>query len=209
MNWSVLCENGGCFWPGVREARHGTQAQAGRQAAAIEGRRLDGLRLPQRGLLRFQPFRSGEPERLRADGQTQGQPLLIEADAHRPYPQAILSLFGVTRFRRRRHGRGRRKHPDLKPPPGLLVGVVHKVRDGCGNLLRVQPRGRRGEPAMCRARRRVCRPHSGCGATSIQDYVRYPVPVDAWQCALWSEQRKQLLTTGLNGQKHRKTLPTS
>ena len=68
------------------------------------------------------------------------QPLLIEADEHRPYPQAILDLFGLTRFRRRRHGRGRRKHPDLKPPPGLLVGVVHKVRDACGNLLRVKPR---------------------------------------------------------------------
>jgi IS1 family transposase len=69
-----------------------------------------------------------------------GQPLLIEADEHRPYPQAILDLFGLTRFRRRRHGRGRRKHPDLKPPPGLLVGVVHKVRDACGNLLRVKTR---------------------------------------------------------------------
>ncbi len=34
-----------------------------------------------------------------------GQPLLIEADEHRPYPQAILDLFGVTRFRRRRRGR--------------------------------------------------------------------------------------------------------
>ena len=69
-----------------------------------------------------------------------GQPLLIEADEHRPYPQAILDLFGVTRFRRRRHGRGRRKSPDLKPPPGLLFGVVHKVRDACGNLLRVRTR---------------------------------------------------------------------
>ena len=76
------------------------------------------------------------------------QPLLIEADEHRPYPQAILDLFGLTRFRRRRHRRGRRKHPDLKPPPGLLVGVVHKVRDACGNLLRVRTRrlfGRRRE----------------------------------------------------------------
>lgn len=69
-----------------------------------------------------------------------GQPLLIEADEHRPYPQAILDVFGVTRFRRRRHGRGRTKHPDLKPPPGLLVGVVHKVRDACGNLVRVKTR---------------------------------------------------------------------
>jgi transposase InsO family protein len=69
-----------------------------------------------------------------------GQPLLIEADAHRPYPQAILDLFGVTRFRRRRRGRGRRKHPDLKPPPGLQVGIVQKVQDAAGNLLRVTRR---------------------------------------------------------------------
>jgi hypothetical protein len=69
-----------------------------------------------------------------------GQPLLIEADEHRPYPQAILDVFGVTRYRRRRHARGRRKHPDLKPPPGLLVGLVHKVRDTAGKLLRVRTR---------------------------------------------------------------------
>jgi hypothetical protein len=68
------------------------------------------------------------------------QSLLIEADEHRPYPQAILTLFGVTRFRRRRHGHGRFKHPDLKPPPGLLAGVVHKVRDATGNILRVTRR---------------------------------------------------------------------
>jgi len=65
---------------------------------------------------------------------------LIEADAHRPYPQAILDLFGVTRFRRRRRGRGRRKHPDLKPSPGLQVGIVQKVQDAAGNLLRVKRR---------------------------------------------------------------------
>lgn len=69
-----------------------------------------------------------------------GQPLLIEADAHRPYPQAILDLFGVTRFRRRRRGRGRRKHPDLKPSPGLQVGIVQKIQDAAGNLLCVKRR---------------------------------------------------------------------
>lgn len=69
-----------------------------------------------------------------------GESLLLEADAHRPYPQAILDIFGVTRFRRRRRGRGRRKHPDSKPPPGLLAGVVHKVRDASDNLVRVKMR---------------------------------------------------------------------
>jgi hypothetical protein len=67
-------------------------------------------------------------------------PLTILADDHRPYPQAILRILGVTRHRRRRHARGRRKHPDLKPPPGLLAGIVSKLRDATGNLLRVKRR---------------------------------------------------------------------
>lgn len=65
-------------------------------------------------------------------------PLTILVDDHRPYPQAILRIFGVTRHRRRRHGRGRKKHPDLKPPPGLLAGIVSKLRDATGNLVRVR-----------------------------------------------------------------------
>jgi IS1 family transposase len=204
-----------------------------------------------------------------------GQPLLIQADEHRPYPQAILDLFGVTRFGRRRHARGRHKNPTLKPPPGLLVGVVHKRRDECGNLLGVTKRrlfGRRRDilkllkrlklgrhintghierlngtmrtqqARLARRTRNVShaakplqaalalwrdlyhwtrRHNSLCGRTpamamglakrvwSVRDYVYHPVHVSAWQRALWAEQRKTLLTTGLNGQKHRKTLPTS
>jgi hypothetical protein len=204
-----------------------------------------------------------------------GQPLLIEADEHRPYPQAILDLFGVTRFRRRRHGRGRLKHPDLKPPPGLLFGVVHKVRDACGNLLRVTRRrifGRRRDMVkllrrlklgwrintghieringtmrtqqtrLARRTRNVSHAakalqwalwlwrdiyhwvhlhHSLIDRTpamamglaeakwTVRDYVCYPVHVGPWQRALWAEQRETLLTTDLNGQKHRKPLPTS
>lgn len=69
---------------------------------------------------------------------TPGTPLTILADDHRPYPQAILRIFGVTRHRRRRHGRGRKKHCDLKPPPGLLVGIVSKLRDATGHLVRVK-----------------------------------------------------------------------
>lgn len=71
---------------------------------------------------------------------TPGSPLTILADDHRPYPQAILRIFGVTRHRRRRHGHGRRKHSDLKPPPGLWVGIVSKLRDATGNLVRVKRR---------------------------------------------------------------------
>ncbi len=69
-----------------------------------------------------------------------GVPLTILADDHRPYPQAILSIFGVTRHRRRRRPFRRRKNPDLKPPPGLLVGIVSKLRDATGNLVRVKRR---------------------------------------------------------------------
>ena len=62
-------------------------------------------------------------------------PLLLEADEHRPYPQAMLDIFGVTRFRRRKRGRGRLKHPDSKPAPGLMIGIVHKERDERGRIL--------------------------------------------------------------------------
>jgi len=69
-------------------------------------------------------------------------PPLLLMDNHPPYPAAILQVFGQVRHRRRKRGRGglrgRRKHPDLKPPPGMLAGVVHKVRDAGGNLLRVR-----------------------------------------------------------------------
>lgn len=69
-----------------------------------------------------------------------GEPLLLEADDHRPYPQAMLDLFGVTRFRRRKRGRGRRKHPDSKPAPGLMIGIVRKPRDERGHLLGIKPK---------------------------------------------------------------------
>lgn len=71
---------------------------------------------------------------------TPGGSLMLLADDHRPYPQAILTIFGITRHRRRHHGRGRLKHADLKPPPGLLVGIVSKLRDATGNLVRVKRR---------------------------------------------------------------------
>jgi len=64
-------------------------------------------------------------------------PLLL-MDEHLPYPKAILEVFGLVKHRRRQKaGRGRLCKPVLKPPPGLLAGVVRKVRDGRGNLLEV------------------------------------------------------------------------
>jgi len=64
-------------------------------------------------------------------------PPLILIDDHLPYPQAILRVFGQIKHRRRRRGRGRLKHPRLKPPAELQVGVVKKIRDSRGNLLKV------------------------------------------------------------------------
>lgn len=66
-------------------------------------------------------------------------PLLL-IDDHLPYPAAILQVFGLIKHGRRRHGRGPRKHLRLKPPPGLLVGVVRKLRDAKGNLVGVRTR---------------------------------------------------------------------
>lgn len=87
-------------------------------------------------------------------------PLTILADDHRPYPQAILSIFGITRYRRRRSGRGRKKHPDLKPPPSLLVGIVSKLRDATGNLVRVKRRRLYGR--LKDIRKRIQRLGLGC-----------------------------------------------
>ena len=78
-------------------------------------------------------------------------PLLL-VDEHLPYPTAILEVFGVIRHRRRRRRRGRKKSPDLKAPAGLLVGVVRKVRDAAGRLLRVTTRGLFGRRREIRQR---------------------------------------------------------
>ena len=64
-------------------------------------------------------------------------PPLILIDDHLPYPQAILQVFGDIKHRRRRNGRGRLKYPRLKPPSDLQVGVVKKLRDNRGKLLKV------------------------------------------------------------------------
>jgi hypothetical protein len=68
---------------------------------------------------------------------TQGAIPLLLADDHPPYRNAILQVFGVIKHGRRRQKRGRRKNPRLKAPPGLQVGIVKKVRDAKGNLIKV------------------------------------------------------------------------
>jgi hypothetical protein len=62
---------------------------------------------------------------------------LFLIDDHRPYRSALLQVFGRLPYRRRRQRRGRKRQPTLKPPPGLLVGVVHKVRDAQGHRKKV------------------------------------------------------------------------
>jgi hypothetical protein len=64
-------------------------------------------------------------------------PPLILIDDHLPYPQAILQVLGQIKHCRRKNGRGRKKYPRLKPPLNLQVGVVKKLRDNRGNLLKV------------------------------------------------------------------------
>lgn len=64
-------------------------------------------------------------------------PPLILIDDHPPYPQAILTVFGHIKHRRRKNGRGRLKYPRLKPPPDFQAGVVKKIRDDRGRLLKV------------------------------------------------------------------------
>jgi hypothetical protein len=64
-------------------------------------------------------------------------PPLILVDDHLPYPQAILQVFGDVKHRRRKNGRGRLKYPRLKPPADLQTGVVKKIRDDRGHLLKV------------------------------------------------------------------------
>lgn len=67
-------------------------------------------------------------------------PPLMLLDNHLPYPAALLQVFGAVLHRRRKRRHGRRKDPGLKPPPGLLAGVVHKVRDASGNVVKVRAR---------------------------------------------------------------------
>lgn len=201
-------------------------------------------------------------------------PLLL-IDDHRPYPAAILQVFGLIRHRRRKRGRGRWKHPDLKPPPGLLVGVVKKTRDERGNLLGVRTKALfgsrraivrrirraevgerintshierlngtlRGQQARLARRTRSVsrlaealqyslwlwrdlynwtRPHGSlegrspamaAGLTervwSVRDYLEYPAHVSDLQSTIWSEERKNWLTSALETRKRKKLLPTS
>jgi hypothetical protein len=87
-------------------------------------------------------------------------PPLILIDDHLPYPQAILQVFGEIKHRRRKNGRGRFKHPRLKPPAGFQVGVVKKLRDNKGNLLKVSSKALFGQKKQIE--RRIRKLGIGC-----------------------------------------------
>jgi len=78
--------------------------------------------------------------------------LLLLVDDHLPYPRAILEVLGAVCHRRRRTGRGRKKHPTLKAPPAVWAGVVQKVRNESGRLLAVQTRALFGRKKDLRKR---------------------------------------------------------
>jgi hypothetical protein len=78
--------------------------------------------------------------------------LLFLVDDHLPYPRALLEVLGEICHRRRRTGRGRRKHPDLKAPRAVWAGVVKKIHNDSGRLLRVQTRALFGRKKDLRQR---------------------------------------------------------
>ena len=203
-----------------------------------------------------------------------GPPLLL-VDNHPPYPAAILQVFGEALHRRRERRRGRKKDPGLKPPPELLAGVVHRVRDASGNLGKVRAAAlfgrlkavearvaelgigtavnaahierlngtlRRQQARPTRRPRCVSRDRSRpqwsrwlrrdlydwvrvhgalAGRTpamamglsdrvwSVLEYVRFPVHVSDLGRAIWAEERTEVLTSALDRENRRKTVPSS
>ncbi|HUV66665.1 MAG TPA: integrase core domain-containing protein [Sedimentisphaerales bacterium] len=77
---------------------------------------------------------------------------LVLVDDYAPYRTAILQVFGQIQYRRRRRRHGRKCQPGLKPPPGLLVGIVRKVRDDSGNLVKVSRKAFAGTVKQIEAR---------------------------------------------------------
>jgi hypothetical protein len=196
-------------------------------------------------------------------------------DNHLPYPSALLQVFGEVLHRRRKRRRGRKKVPGLKPPAGLLAGVVHKVRDASGSVVKVRARALFGrlkaikqrvvdlgigttvntshlerlngtmrcqQARLARRPRCVSRdgprlqwslwvwrdlynwvrvhgslegrtPAMAMGLSdrvwTVLEYIRHPVHVDDLTRAIWAEEREMVLTSALERQKPRRSVPTS
>ena len=79
-------------------------------------------------------------------------PPLMLVDNHLPYPPTILQVFGEVLHRRPKRRHGRRKFRGLKPPPGLLAGGVHEVRDASGDVVKVRARALYGRLKAIKAR---------------------------------------------------------
>lgn len=202
-------------------------------------------------------------------------PPLFLVDNHLPYPAALLQVFGEVLHRRRKRRRGRKKKPGLKPPPGFLAGVVEKLRDASGRVIKVRAKALFGRLGAIKARvaelglgttvntsylerlngtvrcqqARLAR-RSRCGSRderrlrwslwlwrdlynwvrvhgslagrtpamaigladrvwSVLEYIRHPVHVDDLTRAVWAEERQVVLTSALDREKRRKTVPTS
>jgi hypothetical protein len=202
-------------------------------------------------------------------------PPLMLVDNHPPYPSALLQVFGEVLHRRRKRRHGRRKNPALRPPPGFLAAVVHKIRDASGNVVKVRGRalfgrlkaikarvvapgigttvntshlGRLNATLRCQQARLARRPRCASrdrrrlqwslwlwrdlyngvrvhgsleGRTpamaaglservwSVLDYVRHPVHGDDLTRAIWAEEREMVLTSALERETPRKTVPSS
>jgi hypothetical protein len=107
-------------------------------------------------------------------------------DEHLPYPTAIQEVCGAVQHRRRRH-RGRKKYTALKAPAGLLVGVVRKLRDAAGRLLRVTTRAFFGQRQEIR--RRIARLRIG-HAINASHLERLNGPLRGQQTHLTRRTRK-------------------
>jgi len=165
-------------------------------------------------------------------------PPLILIDDHLPYPQAILQVFGDIKHCRRKNGRGRLKHPRLKPPSDLQVGVVKKLRDHRGSLLKVSSKALFGKKKQIEKRiqklgigRKINTSHmerlNGTIRGSLLDetpamalaltdevwtvlkYILYPVHVSDFQRQDWTEQRNSVLESAVDVYKRNKALPIS
>lgn len=141
-------------------------------------------------------------------------------DNHLPYPSALLRAFGEVLHRRRRRRHGRRKNPGLRPPSGLLTGVVHKVRDASGNVVKVRGRALFGRLKAIKTRvvalgmgttvntshlerlnttMRCQQAHLARRPRCVsRDGRRHPVHVDDLTHAIWAEEREMVLTSALD-----------